>query len=71
MKFNKIVAILLIVAGLGIAYTGINTVSDNSASVEVLDVELDLSNESGKEQGYIYMGLGVLLFVGGLYTLKK
>lgn len=71
MTSGKIVGILLIIAGVFLGYLGITTVSDNSASVEVLDLELDVSNESGKEKGYIYLGLAVVLFAGGIYSLNR
>jgi len=34
-------------------------------------VEINASNESGKEQGYLYLGLAIVLFVGGIYTVNK
>ena len=71
MGLRKIIGILLIVGGLALGYKGVTEISDNSASIEVLDLEIDVSNNSGKQQGYIYLGLAVLLFVGGIYTLNK
>jgi hypothetical protein len=29
------------------------------------------SNESGKEQGFLFTGLAVVLFGGGIYSLNK
>jgi len=71
MKITKIVGILLIVAGVILGYLGLTKVADNSAEVKILDLEIDVSNESGKEQGYVYLGLAALLFVGGVYALKR
>ena len=71
MSTLKIVGILLIVASLGLGYMGIKKISRNDASVEVLDLKIDVSNKAGKQQGYIYLGLAVLLFGGGIYTLGK
>lgn len=71
MNTRKIIGIFLIVLSLGLGYFGLNKISDNSASIEVLDLEVDLSNNSEKELGYIYTGSAVLLLVGGLYLLKK
>ena len=68
---RKVIGFLLIICSLGLGFIGVNKVSDNSASVEVLDLKLDVSNESGKQQGYIYLGLAVVLFIGGVYTLNK
>ena len=71
MNMLKLVGILLIIGGLALGYMGIQKVSNNDASVEILDLEIDVSNKSGKQQGYIYLGLAVLLFGGGIYTLTR
>ena len=71
MSTYKIIGIVLIVLSLGLGYLGLNKISDNSASIEVLDLKVDMSNSAGKEQGYIYVGLAVVLLGGGLYILKK
>ena len=71
MKIGKIIGIVLMLVSLYIGYLGINKVSNSSAEVEVLGIEIDASNDSGKEQGFIYMGLAVVLFGGGIYSLNK
>lgn len=71
MKIIKIVGILLIVAGAFLGYLGITKIVDNSAEVKIFDLEIDVSNESGKEKGYVYLGIAALLFAGGVYSLKK
>ena len=71
MEVKKIIGIVLIVASLGLGYMGVDKISNSSASVEVLNVKLGVSDKSGKEQGYIYLGLAVLLFGGGIYVLKN
>lgn len=71
MNSKKIIGIILIVASLALGYMGINKVSNNDASVEIMDVEISASNESEKTQGYIFIGLAVVLFIGGLYTVNK
>ena len=71
MKIGKILGAILIIAGLYVGYLGINKVSANSAEVKVLGLEIDASNESGKEQGFLYIGLAVVLFGGGIYSLNK
>ena len=71
MKSNKLIGILLIIGGLYLGYMGINKVNNNSASIGILDINIDLSNKSGKQEGYMYLGLAVLLFGGGVYTLNK
>jgi hypothetical protein len=71
MKIGKIIGAVLILASLYIGYLGINKVSNSSAKVEVIGIEIDASNDSGKEQGFIYIGLAVVLFGGGIYSLNK
>lgn len=71
MNSTKIIGIVLMVGGIALGYMGITKISDNSASVEILDLEIDISNESGKEQGYLYLGVAILLFAGGVYSLRK
>ena len=71
MNSSKIIAIVLIVAALSLAYIGINTVMANTESVNFLGLKFDVSDESGKMKGFLYIGLAVALFVGGIYTLNK
>lgn len=68
---RQLLGIALIIGSLFLGYQGVEKISNNNASVEILDVEIDLSNKSGKEEGYMYVGLAVLLLVGGIYLIKK
>ena len=71
MNSSKVIGIILILISLGFGYIGFNKIADNTAKINFLGLKIDASNESGKQQGYIYLGLGILLFVGGVYTLNK
>lgn len=71
MNTTKIIGAVLIILSLGIGYLGFNKIADSSNSVKLLGVQIDASNESGKEQGYLYLGLAILLFAGGIYTINK
>ncbi|MES2574230.1 MAG: hypothetical protein V4572_04765 [Bacteroidota bacterium] len=71
MDTSKIVAIVLIIGSLAIGYIGYNKVSQNTNEVNVLGVKLEASNESGQQEGYLFIGLAALVFVGGIYTLNK
>ena len=71
MNSGKIIGIILIAISIWLGYMGIIKISNNNKSVEVLNLEVDVSNKSGKEQGYMYLGAAVLLFVGGIYSLNK
>lgn len=71
MNTSKIISIVLIIAALAIAYIGINTVMANTESFKFLGIKFDVSNESGKMKGFLYVALAVVLFGGGIYTLNK
>ena len=71
MNSSKIIGIILIVISLGFGYVGFNKIAANTNEINFLGIKIDASNESGKQQGYIYLGLGILLFVGGIYTINK
>lgn len=70
MDTTKLIGALLIIAGLSLGYIGFNKIANNTAEVNFLGLKIDASNESGKQQGYMYLGGAILLFVGGIYTLK-
>ncbi|MBY0487494.1 MAG: hypothetical protein K2P85_09960 [Flavobacteriaceae bacterium] len=71
MKTEKIIGTVLILISLYVGYLGINKINNNSKEVKVLGLEIDASNESGKEKGYMYIGLALVLFAGGLYSINK
>lgn len=71
MNTSKIIGALLIIASLSVGYIGLNKISDNTKEVNFLGIKINASNESGKQQGYLYLGAAVLLFAGGLYSLKQ
>jgi hypothetical protein len=71
MNSSKIIGAILIIISLGIGYIGFNKIADSTNSINLLGVQIDASSESGKQQGYLYLGLAILLFVGGIYTVNK
>ena len=71
MGINKIIGIVLIVASLALGYTGFNKVSNNDASFKVLGLKIDASNESGKNQGYLFLGVAAVVFIGGIVSVNK
>ncbi len=71
MNTSKIIGIVLIFISLLIGYIGINKIDDNSKEVNLLGLEIDVSNESEKQQGYLYLGLAALLFAGGIFVVNK
>lgn len=71
MKPSKIIGIVLILAALYVGYIGITKVADNTQEIKFLGLEINASNESGKEKGYLFIGGAILLLGVGAYTLKK
>ncbi|UPT71258.1 MAG: hypothetical protein M0D53_02295 [Flavobacterium sp. JAD_PAG50586_2] len=71
MNATKIIGIILIIASLLVGYVGFNKIADNTAQINLLGLKIDASNESGKQQGYLYVGFAILLFGGGIYTMNK
>lgn len=71
MNVSKIIGSLLILISLGIGYIGFNKIMDNTKSINLLGLKIDASNESGKQEGFIYAGLAIGLFAGGMYIMKK
>ena len=71
MNSSKTIGIILIIISLGIGYLGFTKIADNTNKINFLGIKIEASNESQKQQGFIYLGLGILLFVGGIYTLNK
>jgi hypothetical protein len=71
MKTTQIIGAVLIVASLAFAYLGYNKVSESSNSVNLAGLKIEASDESGKQNGYIFLGLAAILFGGGIYTLNK
>lgn len=71
MNTTKIIGTLLIVVSLAIGYIGINKISDNTEEINFLGLKIDASNESGQQQGYIYLGVAILIFAGGIYVAKS
>lgn len=71
MKATKIIGIVLIAFSIYLGYIGVNKVSNSTNEVKFLGIEINASNESGQTKGFIFLGLAVALFAGGIVTLKK
>ena len=71
MTRSKIIAIIFILASFGIGYLGYNKIAESTNQVNILGLKIEASNESGKQGGYLFLGVAVLLFSGGVYTLNK
>lgn len=71
MEVRKIIGAILIIASLGVGYLGYTKLSESTNSVKVLGLEIEASSESGKREGYMFIGLAIILFAGGIYTINK
>jgi len=71
MNTSKIIGIVLIIISLSMGYIGFNKVAASTKEINFLGLKIDASNESGQQQGYIYLGLAAVLFAGGIYTINK
>lgn len=71
MNTSKLIGALLILASIAVGYIGLNKIADNTKQINFLGLKIDASNESGKQQGYMYLGAAILLFAGGIYSLKS
>ena len=70
MNLSKIIGAVLILASLGVGYIGFNKIADSTKEVNFLGLKVKASDESGKKEGYLYLGAAILLFGVGIYTLK-
>ena len=71
MNTTKIIGALLLLVSIGMGYMGYTKVSENTQEVNLLGLKIDASNESGKQEGYMYLGFAAVLFLGGIYTVSK
>lgn len=71
MNATKLIGIILIIASVSLGYIGFNKIADNTKEVNFLGIKINASNESGQQQGYMYVGAALLFFVGGIYCLKS
>jgi len=71
MDASKLIGAVLIIISLFVGYVGFNKVSDNTKEINLLGLKIDASNQSGREQGYIYVGFAVVLFGAGVFTMNR
>lgn len=71
MNASKLIGAVLIIISLFVGYVGFNKVSDNTKEINLLGLKINASNQSGREQGYMYVGFAVLLFGAGVFTMNR
>lgn len=70
-NMNKAISIVLIVIGLGLGYMGFTSVNDNTKTLKIGDLELSAQKDSESTTGYLMLGAGVILLIGGVVGLTK
>lgn len=69
---NKFLPIALIVIGLALGLFGFSKLDDSGASLSIGDVEISATDEGGRTQSYVLIGLGaVSLLAGGAMMVKS
>jgi hypothetical protein len=66
----KILPVLLIVAGLALGIFGYTKLDDSSASISIGDAEISATDEGGRTEAYVIMGLGVVCLVIGAGMMR-
>lgn len=66
---KKIIGIVLILAAVYGAYTGLDKLNKSEESVKVMGLELSAEDSSGKSQAYITLGLSVVSLLAGVYLV--
>lgn len=63
--------IILAVAGIALVIYGITMFGDSGESASILGVELVAKDNGMRMQSFMFMGIGVVALLGGLYVIKK
>lgn len=70
MNTTKITGTILIIASLTIGYIGINKISESTNQINLLGIQIEASNKSEQQIGYIHLGIAIIIFVGGIYLVN-
>ena len=68
---RSIIGIILIVAGIYAGYKGYQNLSNSTASAEIGEVEISVSDEKDTQEGYLLIGAGLVALVGGFYLTGR
>ncbi len=68
---KKIIGILLIILALYLGYVGITKFSNSGESVEIVGIEISAEDSKKKSTSFIYLGLAVVSFIGGIGLVSK
>ena len=68
---NKYLPIALIVIGLALCLFGYSKFDDSGASLSVGDFEVSATDEGGRTQSYVLLGLGAVSLLAGVGMMVK
>ena len=59
------------ILGLGLGVFGVTKLDNSEAGISIGGLEISAENESAKNQAYIWLGLGALALVAGVFQMRK
>ncbi|HSM15754.1 MAG TPA: hypothetical protein VK845_01995 [Gemmatimonadales bacterium] len=68
---NKFFPIALIVVGLALGFFGFSRFDNSGASISVGEVEVSATDQGGRTQSYILLGLGAVSLLAGIGMMAK
>ncbi|HUF08114.1 MAG TPA: hypothetical protein VMO47_02255 [Rhodothermales bacterium] len=68
---NKYLPIILIIVGLVVGIYGFTKLDDSGASLSVGDLEVAATDEGGRTQAYVMIGLGVVGVLAGVGMMVR
>lgn len=68
---KKILPLVLIVAGIGLAVMGITTFQDSTADVSILGLDISASDEGGQQTAILYFVIAAVCLFGGFTMYRK
>lgn len=68
---NKTIGVILIAISLVLGYLGVDKLLNSNRSVEIVGIQIEAKDSAGEQQGYLFTGLAIIVFAGGVYILSK
>lgn len=68
---KNIPGIAIIIAGIALSVYGIMLFGDSGSSASVMGMDMSVQDNDMRMQSYLFIGLGVAAFFGGLYLVKR
>lgn len=68
---NRILAVVLILAGIGLGILGFQKMENSKTGIQIGNVEISAKNEKASTTAIAYLALGALCLVGGAVMLRR